>query len=78
VISVDRTAELMSHGWPGMSIATLGLPAVGLGATREAGAPVGVQLVGRPFDEPAVFEAAEVIEARSGIRTPIDPQGGLS
>lgn len=74
--SAERVAELMAFAWPGMSVATLGLPALGLPATRGDGAPVGVQLVGRPYDEQAVFAAAEVIEARNGIRTPIDPSPG--
>jgi amidase len=71
--SAERVAELMAFAWPGMSVATLGLPALGLPATRGDGAPVGVQLVGRPFEEEAVFAAGEVIEARNGIRTPIEP-----
>ncbi len=75
VISVPRTAELMAHGWPGMAIPVFGLPAVGLPAARADGAPIGVQLVGRAFDEATVLRAAEVIEARSGIATPIDPTG---
>jgi amidase len=73
--SAERTAELMAFAWPGMSVATLGLPALGLAAVRNGGAPVGVQLVGRPFEEEAVFAAAEVIEARNGVSTPIDPIG---
>jgi amidase len=73
LISVDRTAELMAYAWPGMSVPVLGLPALGLPATLAGGAPVGVQLIGRPFDEETVLSAAEVIEARSGIATPIDP-----
>jgi amidase len=73
VISVERTAELMAHGWPGMSVPVLGLPCLGLPATRGDGAPMGVQLIGRPFDEETVLRAGEVIEARSGIVTPIDP-----
>jgi amidase len=68
-------AELMAFAWPGMSVATLGLPALGLAAERNGGAPVGVQLVGRPFEEEAVFAAGEVIEARNGVSTPIDPIG---
>jgi amidase len=71
--SAERVAELMAFAWPGMAVATLGLPALGLPATRNGGAPVGVQLVGRPFEEATIFAAAEVIEARNGISTPIDP-----
>jgi amidase len=73
--SAERVAELMAFAWPGMSVATLGLPALGLAAVRNGGAPVGVQLIGRPFEEEAVFAAGEVIEARNGVSTPIDPIG---
>jgi len=73
VESVGRVAELMAHGWPGMSLPTFGFPGLGIAATRDGGAPIGVQLIGRPFEEETVFAAAEVIEARNGISTPIDP-----
>jgi hypothetical protein len=63
----------MEHGWPGMSLATFGFPGLGIGATRDGGAPIGVQLIGRPFEEETVLAAAEMIEARNGITTPIDP-----
>jgi amidase len=76
VESVDRVAEHMAHGWPGMSLPTFGFPGLGIGATRNGGgAPIGVQLIARPFEEETLLTAAEVIEARNGIRTPIDPLG---
>jgi amidase len=75
--SVERVAELMAHGWPGMSLATFGFPGLGIGATRDGGAPIGVQLIARPFEEETIFTAAEVIEARNGIATPIDPRPRL-
>jgi amidase len=78
IVSVERTAELMAHAWPGMSVPVLGLPALGIAATRDNGAPVGVQIVGRAFDEETVFRAGEVIEDRSGIATPIDPVIGAA
>ncbi|MDF5753573.1 amidase [Spongiactinospora sp. TRM90649] len=72
--SAERTAELMGRQWPSMSVPVLGLPALGQPAVLgSAGAPVGVQVIGRAFEEEAVFAAAEVIEARSGIVTPIEP-----
>ncbi|PRY44737.1 amidase [Umezawaea tangerina] len=73
VLSADRTAELMAHQWPSMAVPVLGLPALGVPVVRGAGAPMGVQVIGRAFDEHAVFLAGEVIEARSGIRTPVTP-----
>jgi amidase len=77
VESVERVAELMAHGWPGMSLPTFGFPGLGIGATRNGGAPIGVQLIGRPFEEEAIFRASEVIESRNGIATPVDPRPRL-
>ena len=72
--SVERVAEMMAYAWPSMSIPVLRLPALGLAATRGTGAPVGVQLVGRPFAEDLVLTVGEVIEARSGVVTPVELQ----
>ena len=71
--SVDRVRELTAHQWVNTAIPLLALPGLGIGATTRGGAPLGVQLVGRAFDEEALFQAGEVIEQRSGITTPIDP-----
>jgi amidase len=45
----------------------------GIEATRDGGAPVGVELLGRPFEEETVFTAAGVIEIRNSVRTPLEP-----
>lgn len=54
----------------------LGLPAttVPAGRSRE-GLPVGVQVIGRPFDDEAVLAAASIIEAALGgwVRPPFRP-----
>ena len=71
--SVDRVAEMMAYAWPSMAVPVLRLPALGLAATRGSGAPIGVQLVGRPFAEDLVLDVGEVIEARSGVVTPVEP-----
>jgi len=71
--SVERVAEMMAMSWPAMAVPVLRLPALGLAATRGTGAPIGVQLVGRPYCEDLVLEVGEVIEARSGVVTPVDP-----
>ncbi|WP_134738090.1 amidase [Nocardioides sp. 503] len=74
--SVSRSAELMGHQWPSMSVALLGVPALGLPAVSGAGAPLGVQVIGRPFEEDAVLSAGEVIESRLGVLTPLNPRTG--
>jgi amidase len=47
------------------------LPALGRDAT--SGLPIGVLLTGARFREDLCLDAAQVIEARSGLETPIDP-----
>lgn len=71
--SIDRAQEVVAHQWMNTAVPLLGLPGVSLGAVRNGGAPLGVQLIGRAFDEESLLQAAEVIEQRSGIVTPIDP-----
>jgi amidase len=73
VDDADEMRELMAHQWPNTAVPLLGLPGMGIGVLRDGGAPLGVQLVARAFDEEAVLAAGEVIERRSGIVTPIDP-----
>ena len=74
--SLDRVRELVANQWPSFAVPVLGLPAVALPVVAASdAAPLGVHVVGRAFDEETVFEAAEVIEQRSGIVTPIDPIG---
>ena len=53
----------------------LGLPSACVPALRDGptGLPVGVLLTGRWFREDECLTAAEAIEARSELRTPIDP-----
>jgi amidase len=76
VQSIGRVAEMMAYSWSAMAIPVLRLPALGIASTLSDGAPVGVQIVGRPFEEDLVLEVGEVIETRSGIVTPIDPRIG--
>ncbi|HKO34864.1 MAG TPA: amidase [Pyrinomonadaceae bacterium] len=49
----------------------LGLPSATVPAGRTAnGLPIGVQVVGRPFEERSVLSAAGIIEAALGVLTP--------
>ena len=53
----------------------LGLPSACVSAGRDAatGLPIGVLLTGQRFREDLCLEAAEAVEARLGLQTPIDP-----
>jgi amidase len=57
-----------------MAIPLLGFPALSVPTGVTDGLPAGVQLLGRRFDEDGILDAAQVIEARAGIFTPIDPR----
>ncbi len=57
-----------------MAIPTLGFPAVSVPTGVADRVPVGVQLLGGRFREDTVFDGAEVVEARGGVFTPIDPR----
>ena len=52
----------------------LGLPAVAVPAGLAAGLPQGVQLIGRRYREDHCLAAAQAIEDRLGVMTPIEPQ----
>jgi amidase len=43
------------------------------GLDAGTGLPIGVQITGRRLREDLCLEAAETIEARPGVATPIDP-----
>jgi amidase len=53
----------------------LGLPCACVPAGRDeaTGLPIGVLLTGGRFREDLCLEAAEAVEARLGLPTPIDP-----
>lgn len=69
---VDRCRELIQAQASMMAIALLGFPAIAVPTGLHRGLPVGVQLLGRRFREDTLFDAAEVIESRRGLLTPID------
>jgi amidase len=52
----------------------LGLPAVALPVGVAGGLPLGVQVIGNRYREDLCLEAAQAIEERLGILTPIDPR----
>ena len=66
------TKELMR---PVVPANLLGLPSacVPAGRDEETGLPIGVLITGQRLREDVCLEAAEAIEARLGVATPIDP-----
>ncbi len=54
----------------------LGLPSVALPVLVDNGLPQGVQIIGRRFDDERCLAAAEHIEQRVHVSTPIDPVFG--
>ena len=68
------TKELMR---PVVPANLLGLPSACVPAGRDeaTGLPIGVLITGRRLREDLCLEAAEAIEARLGLATPIDPVG---
>jgi amidase len=52
----------------------LGLPVACVPTGLANGLPLGVQIIGNRFREDLCLDAAEAIEARLGLITPIDPR----
>ena len=67
-------AALLRAQVPILACSTLGLPGLACPATIVDGVPVGVQLVGPRYGEELLFAAAEAIEARTPVKTPIEPR----
>ncbi|SHN50919.1 Amidase [Geodermatophilus obscurus] len=74
IASVGSMRRLMAAQASMMAIPVLGFPAMSVPTGVAGGLPTGVQLLGRRFDEDTLLEAATVIEARTGVFTPIDPR----
>jgi amidase len=70
--SAARTATLWQECATMMAVPVLGLPAVAVPMGVVDGLPTGVQLVGPRFREDLCLAAAQAIEGRVGIMTPVD------
>src|SRR5262249_16049981 len=72
--SVERTRQVITAQWSMMAIPLVGFPAIAVPTGISEGLPVGVQLLAQRFREYLLLDAAEVVEARAGLLTPIDPR----
>ncbi|CAL9526351.1 Acylamidase [Streptomyces sp. enrichment culture] len=54
----------------------VGVPAVAVPTGLADGLPCGVQIAGRAFREDLCLDAAQAIEDRLGVLTPVDPRAG--
>lgn len=77
VVSAAETANLMKAQATQLAIPVLGLPSVavptGIVPVEGGRVPVGVQIVAGRYREDLCLDAAEAIEARACVPTPIDP-----
>jgi amidase len=67
-------AALLQAQVPTLACSALGLPGLACPVTLADGVPVGVQLDGPRYGEELLFAAAEAIEARTPVKTPIEPR----
>ncbi len=78
-VGADRTpagvAENLRTMRMAMAVNALGLPAVAVPAGIAEGLPQVVQLIGPRYREDICLDAAEALDARFGVITPIDPTG---
>lgn len=74
ISSIERGLEVVAAQWSMMAIPLLGFPAMSVPTGVANGLPAGVQLLGRRFREDTLLDAAEVVEARGGVFTPVDPR----
>ena len=74
IASIESGLRVVAAQWSMMAIPTLGFPAISVPTGVADRLPVGVQLLGGRFREDTVFDGAEVVEARGGVFTPIDPR----
>jgi len=70
----DTLDRLLTAQRSQMPAPSLGLPGISVPTGIVDGLPMGVQLMAGRFREDLLFDAAEVIEARAPMPTPIDPR----
>lgn len=73
-LNEGRVAETITTMRMAMAVNALGLPAVALPVGIGGGLPQAVQVISPRYREDLCLDAAEAIEDRLGIITPIDPR----
>jgi amidase len=71
---MTRIAEIAKAMRMVVAVNILGLPSCALPVGSDDGLPQGVQLIGDHFCEELLLDAAQAIEDRAGVMTPIDPR----
>ncbi|MGW4210401.1 amidase [Lentzea sp. NPDC004789] len=71
--SLERASELIWAQWPMTFVPCLGLPAATVPTGVAGGLPGSVQIIGGRFRESWILDAAQAVEDRVGVITPIDP-----
>ncbi|MGE0718727.1 MAG: amidase family protein [Alphaproteobacteria bacterium] len=74
LVDEATTARIFTAQRGQLAISVLGLPGVSVPTGLHEGIPVGVQVIGGRYREDLCLDAAEIIEARCGLPTPIDPR----
>jgi amidase len=72
---LSRTMEIVQAMRMVIPINILGLPSCAVPVGCDDGLPQGVQLVGRRFREDLLLDAAQAVEDRAPVLTPIEPRG---
>jgi len=74
VTSRDRVHELLRHQWPNLGVPFMALPGVGIAThVRPHLSPLGVQLIGRAFDEETLLDIAGTLQQRLPVPSPVEP-----
>jgi amidase len=71
--SLDRASQLLWAQWPMTFVPCLGLPAATVPTGVVGALPGSVQIIGGRFRESWILDAAQAVEDRAGVITPIDP-----
>lgn len=75
VQGLQECARMLDALYFQLTLPVLGLPGLAVPVGQVDGLPMGVQLTAARYREDLLLDAATVLEAHEGVRTPIDPKG---